>query len=172
MRRDEMRWGLAGWALGITVGVVLSAGVCAAGQLEGSGVSVEIDAAQIEAPQIETSKIETPIDATMARLRQMEKIPGFDLARLSAASRNLFSLADRWTAVRERLLKGASAFAASAQTRSFVATEMPLTLGTDLRRSRYFIRADRHRARIECSKACLSRPWRGPRMGQHRHDRR
>jgi hypothetical protein len=137
MRRDEMRWGLVGWALGITVGVVLNAGICAAGQLEGSGVSVEIDAAQIEAPQIETSKIETPIDATMARLRQMEKIPGFDPARLSAASRNLFSLADRWTAVRERLLKGASAFAASAQTRSFVATEMPLTLGTDLRQSRY-----------------------------------
>jgi hypothetical protein len=61
MRRDEMRWGLAGWALGITVGVVLSAGICAAGQLEGSGVSVEIEAAQIEAPQIETSKIETPV---------------------------------------------------------------------------------------------------------------
>jgi hypothetical protein len=132
MRWDEMRWGLAGWALGITLGVLVSAGICTAGQLEGSGASVQIDAAQIETPQIET-----PIDATMARLRRIEKVAGFDPARLSAASRNLFSLADRWTAVRERLLKGASAFAEPAQTRGFGATEMPLTLGTNLRQSRY-----------------------------------
>jgi hypothetical protein len=137
MRRDDMRWGLAGWALGITLGVLLSIGICAAGQFEGSGARVQIDAPQIETPQIETPQIETPIDATMARLRRIEKVAGFDPARLSAASRNLFSLADRWTAVRERLLKGAPAFAEAGQTRGFGATEMPLTRGTDLRQSRY-----------------------------------
>jgi len=137
MRRDDMRWGLAGWAFGITLGVPLSTGICAAGQFEGSGASVQTDAPLIETPQIETPQIETPIDATMARLRRIEKVAGFDPARLSAASRNLFSLADRWTAVRERLLKGASAFAEAGQTRSFGATEMPLTRGTDLRQSRY-----------------------------------
>ncbi|HEV7988917.1 MAG TPA: hypothetical protein VGP23_10555, partial [Candidatus Binataceae bacterium] len=66
----------------------------------------------------------------MARLRRIEQVAGFDPARLSAASRNLFSLADRWTAVRARLLKGASSITGSGQTRVVGATQMPLTLGT------------------------------------------
>jgi len=51
----------------------------------------------------------------MARMARFERVPGFDSAHLSAASRNLFSLADRWGAVRERLLKGAAAPAESEQ---------------------------------------------------------
>ncbi len=132
MRRDEMRWGLAGWMPGIALGALLSAGMCAAGQVEGSGVSV-----QINGPQTETPQTETPIDLTMARLRRIERVAGFDPARLSAASRNLFSLADRWTAIRTRLLKGAPAIAEAGQSRSLGAAEMPLTLGTNLRESRY-----------------------------------
>jgi hypothetical protein len=137
MRRDEMRSGRFGWALGITLGALLSAGMCAAGQVESSGASVQIGARQIETPQVETPEIESPIDATMARLRRIEQVAGFDPARLSAASRNLFSLADRWAAVRARLLKGASVIAESGQTRVVGATQMPLTLGTNLRQSRY-----------------------------------
>lgn len=132
MRRDAVRWGLAGWALRVTLGALLSTGVCAAGQFEGTGAS-----AQIEAPKIETPQIETPIDATMARLKRLENVAGFDPARLSAASRNLFSLADRWTAVRERLLKGAPASAESGQTRGLAVAQMPLTVATNLRQSRY-----------------------------------
>ena len=121
--------GRAGWALCITMGALLSAGVCAAEQFEAD--SAARSNVQIEAPQIVA-----PIDATMARLRRMENVAGFDPARLSAASRNLFSLADRWASVRERLLKGAAA-AQSGQTRGSGATQMPLRLGTDLRKSRY-----------------------------------
>jgi hypothetical protein len=127
-----MRWVLAGWALNITLAALMSSGMCAAGQFEPSGANVRIDARQIE-----TQQIETPIDATMARLRRIEKVAGFDPARLSAASRNLFSLADRWTTARVRLLKGASAIAESGRTRDFGTTEMPLTRGTNLRQSRY-----------------------------------
>jgi len=73
----------------------------------------------------------------MARLGRMKNAAGFDPARLSAANRNLFSLADRWAVVRERLLKGAAVSAESEQTRAFEAAQMPLTLGTNLRKSRY-----------------------------------
>ena len=128
-----MRWGLAGWVLGVALGTLLSAATCAAEQFESSGQA----APQIESPQTEIPQTESPIDFTMARLRQIEKIARFDPLRLSAASRNLFSLADRWTALRERLLKGTSAVAESGQTHGFDAVEMPLTLGTDLRQSRY-----------------------------------
>jgi hypothetical protein len=72
----------------------------------------------------------------MARLRQMEKIPGFDPASFRGQPQSVQSRRSL-TALRERLLKGASAFAASRKRLDFVAIEMPLTLGTDLRQSRY-----------------------------------
>jgi hypothetical protein len=73
----------------------------------------------------------------MARMARFERVPGFDSAHLSAASRNLFSLADRWGAVRERLLKGAAAPAESEQSRVAGSLASSLGLGTDLRHSRY-----------------------------------
>ncbi|HVB80980.1 MAG TPA: sialidase family protein [Candidatus Binataceae bacterium] len=86
---------------------------------------------RVEAPQIE------PIDDTMARLRRLENVAGFDPANLSAAGRNLFSLADRWAAVRERLFQGAAAPAAPEQSQAPGAPRMALILGTNLSRSRY-----------------------------------
>lgn len=73
----------------------------------------------------------------MAHLARLENVAGFDPARLSAAGRNLFSLADRWAAVRERLLKGAAAPAAPEQSRAAGTLQTPLVLGTNLRHSRY-----------------------------------
>ncbi len=124
--------GLAGWALGIVLGTLLSVGPCAAGQFESPDVEVQTDA-----PQPETPQIGTPIDATMARLRRIEKVAGFDPARLSAASRNLFSLADRWTACASGCSEAFRALRSPGKRRVSPWREMPLTLGTDLRQSRY-----------------------------------
>jgi hypothetical protein len=147
-RRDAV--GRAAWTLGIALGALLSVDVCGAQQF-GTGSAAlsrvqletsQVEASQIQAPQIQVSQIQAPqiqvpIDATMVRLRQLENVPGFDPARLSAASRNLFSLADRWTAVRERLVKGVAAFAEPEQSRAPGAEQMSQILATNLRSSRY-----------------------------------
>src|ERR1700688_3238039 len=91
--------GIARRSICLTLGVLLSVGVCAAEQFEaGSAAASKV---KNGASRIEASQIQAPIDATMARLRRLENVAGFDAARLSAANRNLFSLADRWAAVRE-----------------------------------------------------------------------
>ena len=123
--------GLAGWALYVTLGAVLSAGTCAAAQFGANGPATRANR------EIGPTPLEAPIDATMARIARLEKVPGFDPAHLSAASRNLFSLADRWAAVRERLLKGAAAPAEPEQSRAPGSLASSLGLGTDLRHSRY-----------------------------------
>jgi hypothetical protein len=123
--------GLAGWALYLTLGAVLSAGTCAAAQLAANGPATRAN------PEIGPTPLEAPIDATMARLARLEQVPGFDPAHLSAASRNLFSFADRWAAVRERLLMGAGAPAELDQSRASRPLASSLGLGTDLRHSRY-----------------------------------
>jgi len=58
------------------------------------GVSVYSTSRSGEAP------VETPIDATMARLARLERMAGLSSAHLSAAGRNLFSLAERWAPIR------------------------------------------------------------------------
>lgn len=73
----------------------------------------------------------------MAHLRKMETVAGFDPARLSAANRNLFSLADNWATVRERLLKRAAASAEPGSMPNIEPDHAPLTLGTSLLKSRY-----------------------------------
>jgi hypothetical protein len=89
-------------------------------------------------PQSVAPQSVAPIDAAMARLTKLENVTGFDPVHLSAASRNLFSLADRWTARRERIGNGAAAAPAEREP-SLVAgpAQMPLVLGTNLRNSRY-----------------------------------
>src|SRR5579872_3052438 len=119
--------GLAGWALY----AALTAWTPAAAQLAATGSATRAN------PGIGLTPPEAPIDATMARIARFEKVPGFNSAHLSAASRNLFSLADRWAAVRERLLKGAAAPAESEQARPSGLLASSLGLGTDLRHSRY-----------------------------------
>jgi hypothetical protein len=129
--------GIARRSICLTLGVLLSVGVCAAEQFEaGSAAASKV---KNGASRIEVSQIQAPIDATMARLRRLENVAGFDAARLSAANRNLFSLADRWAAVRERLLQGAvpPAYVDFEQSPTAATTQMPLVLGTNLRRSRY-----------------------------------
>jgi hypothetical protein len=81
--------GLAGWALYVTLGAMLSAGTCAAAQFGANGPATRANR------EIGPTPLEAPIDATMARIARFEKVPGFDPAHLSAASRNLFSLAGR-----------------------------------------------------------------------------
>ncbi len=115
--------GLAGWALYVTLGAVLSAGTCAAAQFGANGPATRANR------EIGPTPLEAPIDATMARIARFEKVPGFDPAHLSAASRNLFSLADRWAAVRERLLKGAAAPAEPEQSRAPGSLASSLALG-------------------------------------------
>ena len=78
-----------------------------------------------------------PIDATMAHLRSFARLRGFDPARLSAANRNLFSLAERWPAVRARLLNGARLTSAAAPASASAGAETPLTRGTNLSKSRF-----------------------------------
>ncbi len=119
----------------MTLCAFLGADVCAGGQFEAAGAART--GARIEAPQIGAAQIEAPIDATMARLARQENVAGFDPARLSAAGRNLFSLADRWATVRERLLRGAAAPAAPEQSRAPGMVQMSSVLGTNLRNSRY-----------------------------------
>jgi hypothetical protein len=109
--------------------------VCAAGQFNASDETRS--SVRIEAPRTAAAQIEAPIDATMARLARLENVAGFDPGRLSAAGRNLFSLADRWAAVRERLLKGAAAPAAPAELRASGTVQMSPVLATNLRDSRY-----------------------------------
>src|ERR1700674_4592791 len=96
--------GIARRSICLTLGVLLSVGVCAAEQFE----AVSAATSKVQNSRIEASQIQAPIDATMARLRRLENVAGFDAARLSAANRNLFCFADRWMAVRERLLQGAA----------------------------------------------------------------
>lgn len=95
------RAGIAGWALCLALGSLLSASICVAGESEkgGSPYSTSRSGAY---------PVETPIDVTMARLAHLERVAGVNSAHLSAAGRNLFSLAERWTAIRERLVKGAA----------------------------------------------------------------
>ena len=90
----------------------------------------------------------------MARIARFEKVPGFDPARLSAASRNLFSLADRWAAVRERLLKGAAAPAEPEQSRAPGSLASSLGWGTDLRHSRYSGFTQSQTATAWCGSQC------------------
>jgi hypothetical protein len=117
--------------LSLTLGALMSIGICAAAE-SGS------DSTPLTGSDAGTAQIQAPIDATMARLRGMENVRGFDLAHLSAANRNLFTLADRWSILRERLLmKGTAAPAASVEaTESSV---LPLTTihARNIRRSRY-----------------------------------
>jgi hypothetical protein len=117
------------------VGAFLSVGLCAAGQLEAdSAAHADV---HIEATEIQTPQIEVPIDTTLARLKRLESVAGFDPAHLSAASRNLFSLADRWASVRERMLKGAAAPAESQLPHAAGTALMSPIFGTNLRNSRY-----------------------------------
>jgi hypothetical protein len=109
--------------------------VCAAGQFNASDETRS--SVRIEAPRTAAEQIEAPIDATMARLARLENVAGFDPGRLSAAGRNLFSLADRWAAVRERLIKGAAAPAAPAELRASGTLQMSPVLATNLRDSRF-----------------------------------
>jgi hypothetical protein len=132
-RRDAV--GRAGRTFCIVLGALLSAGVCGAEQFGAD--SAACSSVQMETPQIQTPQIQVPIDATMARLRQLENVAGFDPARLSAASRNLFSLADRWTAVRDRLVKGAEVPAEPQQSQAPGAEQMSPIFATNLRNSRY-----------------------------------
>jgi hypothetical protein len=132
-RRDAV--GIAGWTVCLALGALLSVEVCGADQSGADNVARA--RGQIQDSQIQAPQTQAPIDATMVRLRQLESVAGFDPARLSAATRNLFSLADRWTAVRDRLIKGAAAPTEAEQSRS--PEPMPLTqiIATDLRSSRY-----------------------------------
>ncbi len=121
---------MAAWALCIALGAMLSVGVCAAGQLA-------TDSAARPGVQSEAARTEAPIDVTMARLRRLEDTAGFDPVPLSAASRNLLSLANRWAAVRERVIKGTAVPAGPVQSRAPETAEAPLALATNLRNSRY-----------------------------------
>jgi hypothetical protein len=129
----------------VTLGALLSSGVCAAEQFEAdsaprSGIQIgaaQVGTPQIQAPQIQAPQVQAPIDATMARLRRLENVTGFNPASLCAANRNLFSLADRWAAVRERLLKGAAAPAATAEAAQSSALPAVPIRARNLRRSRY-----------------------------------
>ena len=113
----------------------LGTGVCAAGQFETEGTLRP--GVRVAAPQIGAAQIEAPIDATMARLARLENVAGFDPAHLSAGGRNLFSLAGRWAALRERLLKGASAFVAPEQSGTTGTMQTSPILGANLRNSRF-----------------------------------
>jgi hypothetical protein len=109
----------------------MSVGVCTAEQ-------PETGSAPLAAARTGASRIQAPIDATMARLRRFENVAGFDPARLSAANRNLFSLADRWTIVRQRLLKGAAAApAASVEAAQSSGLASSAIRARDILRSRY-----------------------------------
>ncbi len=74
---------------------------------------------------------DSPLDAAMARLRQMETGDGTGMVHLSASARNLLTLARRWPRLRARTLADANISAAAPPILS------ALSLGTDLRRSRY-----------------------------------
>src|ERR1700730_622364 len=107
--------GAAAWALCIMLCAIMSVGVSAAEEFEtDSAARVGVETKASEVPQL-TRMAQIPIDATMASLRRLESVAGFDPARLSAAGRNLFSLADRWPTVRERLINGSAAPAASME---------------------------------------------------------
>jgi hypothetical protein len=68
------------------------------------------------------------LGADMMRLRQIEGAAGFDYSRLSGAERNLFSLADRWALIANRIPQGSP--------RTFDAVRR-LGSATNLRASRY-----------------------------------
>src|SRR5512146_688474 len=127
--------GIAWWAFCLTLGALVSVGVCAAEQ--SATASAPRPGAQISAARTRAPQIQAPIDSTMARLRRLENVAGFDPARLSAANRNLFSLADRWAAVRERLLKGAAAPAASVEAAQSSVLASTTIRARNIRRSRY-----------------------------------
>ena len=84
-----------------------------------------------------TGEIAAPIDQAMARFRSFASLRGFDPARLSAANRNLFSLAQRWPAVRRRLMKGAALAALTVQNSESPGATTPLKRGTNLSKSRF-----------------------------------
>jgi hypothetical protein len=84
-----------------------------------------------------SSEPAAPIDTIMARLRMFARLRGFDPERLSASSRNLFSLAGRWPELRARLLNGAALSLPATQLSGSAATETPLRRGTDLTKSRF-----------------------------------
>jgi len=128
-RRDTV--GRAVCALGIALSALLSAGVCGAEQIAAD------NAAPRPAVQIEASQTQSPMDATMLRLRQFENVAGFDPAHLSAASRNLFSLADHWAVLRERLIKGTPASAQPAPSRVAGVVQASQILASNIRNSRY-----------------------------------
>ena len=126
--------GQVGCILCVMLAVLASTGVCGAEQLRTD--STACPGAQIQTPQLNVQPIQSPIDSTMERLRQLENIAGFDIARLSAAGRNLFSLADRWPVLRERLIRGA-ATSAEPDNRSPRVGADAADSAANLRQSRY-----------------------------------
>src|ERR1700730_12181723 len=132
--------GAAAWALCIMLCAIMSVGVSAAEEFEtDSAARVGVETKASEVPQL-TRMTQIRIDATMASLRRLESVAGFDPVRLSAAGRNLFSLADRWPTVRERLINGSEAPAAPmepAQSRAPGAALMLPIRATNVRNSRY-----------------------------------
>jgi hypothetical protein len=118
---------------------IMSVGVSAAEEFEtDSAARVGVETKASEVPQL-TRMTQIPIDATMASLRRLESVAGFDPARLSAAGRNLFSLADRWPTVRERVINGSAAPAPMepAQSRAPGPALMLPIRATNVRNSRY-----------------------------------
>jgi hypothetical protein len=124
----------------------MSVRVCAAEQFAtDSAARASVEAKVPQVPQV-PEVLQVPIDVTMARLRRLESVAGFDPARLSAAGRNLFSLAERWPTVRERLINGSAAPAASMEPAASVEPAQSRAAGeelmlpihaTNIRNSRY-----------------------------------
>ena len=127
--------GQIGCILCVMLAVLTSTGVCGAEQLRTD--STACPGAQIQTPQLNVQPIQSPIDSTMKRLRQLENIAGFDIARLSAAGRNLFSLADRWPVLRERLIGGAATVGGPGQSLAAEAVQTSQIPAANLRNSRY-----------------------------------
>ena len=94
------RASIAGWMLCLALGSFSNAGVSVAGESK-TAASARSTSRMPETP------LETPMDATMSHLAHLERMAGVNSAHLSAAGRNLFSLAERWTVIRERLVKAA-----------------------------------------------------------------
>lgn len=133
VKRDAVR--AVAWAVCVALGAVLSAHVWAAEQFAADGTARP--GAQSTASQSDAPQSDAPIDVAMAHLRRFEGVAGFDSARLSAAGRNLFSLADRWPVVRERLLKGSAMTTESGQPDGAPVVMAQLPLATNIRNSRY-----------------------------------
>ncbi len=110
---------MARYGAGRKIRLVITAAVLAVGAaLSGSRISI-------------AQQADSPIDAAMARWRQMEAADGNGLVHLSASARNLLTLARRWPRLHARALAAANTGAPAPPIQS------ALSLGTDLQRSRY-----------------------------------